>query len=436
MIQTLILGRYRVVRPLGEGGMAKVYLGRQEDGGTGGGRDVVIKVMHEHLAKHPRFLQDFLRETRLMASFRHPNAVAFCDASLADDQRPCLVMEYVPGTTLEAIVAGEGRLPVARVGRLLGQLCGVLEAAHNAGILHRDLTAANILVVDAGTPTEKLKVTDFGLARAGGGPYFALGKLNGTGAIGGGTPDYVCPEQVRGDEVDHRGDIYSVGVLLFKLLTGHLPFEHAESVAEILLAHTDKEPPSFASLGVEDVPPGVEVVVRSCLAKYPHERPQTARDLGQRFGLAIGHKILAEHGVSVSSGALPVVRPRFNPVEVVDRLEAWMPESIAVCKLRGFVGDIGGEVIDSEPGLVRVHLPLPASQAQDRPTGWFGWLRGNSAAARGVAVMELHLEKKGGTGNSLTITVAMRSERSAAGNEWKAWCERVCRDLRGYLMGK
>src|SRR5207253_2508584 len=139
----------------------------------------------------------------------------------------------------------------------LGQLCSVLQAAHESGLLHRDLTADNVMIVDAGSPNEKLKVLDFGLARSEtSGPYFALGKLSGSGAsIGGGTPDYVSPEQVRGDEIDHRSDLYSVGVMLFRMLTGRLPFEHVQGVEAILRAHTDLGPPTFAEVGVTSVCP-------------------------------------------------------------------------------------------------------------------------------------------------------------------------------------
>src|SRR5207249_6427829 len=128
-------------------------------------------------------------------------------------------------------------------------------------------------------------VLDFGLARSEtSGPYFALGKLSGSGAsIGGGTPDYVSPEQVRGDEIDHRSDLYSVGVMLFRMLTGRLPFEHVQGVEAILRAHTDEKPPTFAAAGVSGVAAAIEEVVQACLAKWPDYRPQSARELGYRF---------------------------------------------------------------------------------------------------------------------------------------------------------
>src|SRR5205807_1158085 len=127
----IYLGRYEAVRLLGQGGMGKVYLGRQLDQP----REVVIKVMHPEIAADPRFRQSFAREMRLMTRFRHPHAVALYDASLDDPARPCIVMEYVPGGTLEELLRRHGRLPALQVGRLLAQLCQVLQAAHDAGIL-------------------------------------------------------------------------------------------------------------------------------------------------------------------------------------------------------------------------------------------------------------------------------------------------------------
>jgi serine/threonine protein kinase len=437
----VFLGRYEAVRLLGEGGMGKVYLARQREIG----REVVVKVMHDHLAADQRFRKNFLRENLMMARFQHRHAVALLDAAAETDGQLCIVMEYVQGTSLETLVKSEGPLVPLRLGRLLGQLCSVLQAAHDQGILHGDITAANVLIVAAGSPQESLKVMDFGLARLGGGPqpYIALEKLTGTGqSIGGGTPDYVCPEQIRGESVDLRGDLYSVGVLLFLLLTGHLPFENAANVGEILLCHVDQEPPSFAAVGAGDkVSYAVEEVVQACLAKFPVERPQTARELGERFEKALGQKILDDDQPSAPPAPL-TAQPRINPRELVDVVEAWMPESIAVVKLRGFVGDFGGEVVDSEPGLIRVVLPAPGPPAEPAKPGgllvWFG-LAKKPVANPNRAVMELHMETKPGARSHLVISVTLRPEKPEQPldpKEWKAWTDRIVRELRAYLIGR
>lgn len=441
MTGKVVLGRYQIVRLLGQGGMGQVYLAWQKNPP----REVVVKVMHEHLARTPRFRQDFERETRLMARFKHPHAVEMYEASLDDPAQPCIVMEYVRGEDLKSLVERQGPFAPLRVGRLLGQLCSVLQAAHDAGILHRDLTAANLMVIDAGQPGESLKVMDFGLARGGGGPYFAMAKLTGNvDSIGGGTPDYVSPEQVRGEEIDHRSDLYSVGVVLFMLLTGKLPFEDATSTEAILLAHAERTPPSFAAVNPRvRVPPGLETVVRGCLAKYPNERPGTAKALGEQFEKALGQRIMLDYGTAQIGEASLTSQPRPEARDVVDRLEAWMPESIAIVKLRGFIGDLGGEVIESEPGLVRVRLPGPGepAAAAPPPRGLLGWLGLGRASepATPMALMELHMQKVPGAGNQLAIEVVMRPERADQGvsrREWQEWCGKVCRDLRAYLISR
>jgi serine/threonine-protein kinase len=433
------LGRYETIRLLGEGGMGRVYFGRQLDND----RPVVIKVMHEAIATDPRIRQRFEREMLLMKRFRHPHAVALYDASLDDLRKPCIVMEYVPGVTLDDLVQKHGPLPPERVGRLLGQLCSVLQAAHSAGILHRDISAANLMVVEPDTAAEKLVVMDFGLARMGGGPYIALEKLTGSGnSIGGGTPDYMCPEQVRGDEVDHRGDLYSVGVVLFKLLTGQLPFGNVSDTADILLCHAEQTPPSFADVGTDrSVKPAVEAVVRCCLAKYPHERPQTARELADRFGAALGQKIMEWEDTNPdvpSPDPVPPSRPEVDPNAVVDQFEAWMPERIAVVKLRGFVNDVGGEVVESLPGLIRVRLPIPGAAVAAAPKGFWSFLGlGQQPAAPCFLLAELHMDKKQADHYLLQLGAILRPEctsQPVKDDLWRPFAERVCRELRAYLI--
>src|SRR6201997_5615965 len=148
MVGRIFLGRYEALRLLGEGGMGRVYLARQIDLG----RQVVVKVMHEHIASDPKFRDRFQRETLLMARFQHPYVVTLYDASLNDPQGPCIVMEYIKGIPLDTLLERNGRVNPGRVCRLLGQLCEALQAAHSLGIVHRDLKPGNLMVVDADTP--------------------------------------------------------------------------------------------------------------------------------------------------------------------------------------------------------------------------------------------------------------------------------------------
>ncbi len=294
-----------------------------------------------------------------MLRFRHPYAVALLNGGFEGQDRPCLILEYVRGTTLEKLIQRNNRLTPPRVCRLVGQLCQALHAAHGAGILHRDLSAENLMVVPgaAHDPTgrlgEHIKVMDFGLARLGKGFFVPMEKLTGSGtSIGGGTPDYMCPEQICGEAVDERGDLYSVGVILYKMLTGRLPFDAAEQTEDILAAHVHNDPPRFEQFAIDDVPDAVQDVVRSCLAKNPRERPQSARAVAEALAKALGHSsVRPEDFPTIEALEHPTVS---NNDPALDRFEAWMPEQIAVMKLRGFIDAVGGEVMASEPGALHV----------------------------------------------------------------------------------
>jgi serine/threonine-protein kinase len=437
MMGRVFLGRYQTIRLLGEGGMGRVYLARQTDLG----RQVVVKVMHDHIAADPKFCDRFQRETLLMARFQHPYAVTLYDASLNDPQGPCIVMEYIRGVTLDVLLRNNlGRLSPARVGRLVGQLCEVLQAAHSEGIVHRDLKPTNLMVVDPDTPYEKIKVMDFGLAKLIDAPSLKQISASG-GDFAVGTPAYICPEQVRGEAVDQRGDLYSVGVILYELLTGRIPFPR-QSTMDMLLAHATEEPPPFAEGGVSyHVPPAIEKVVMDCLAKDPASRPASARDLAERYETALAHEeVVLEMGVPADhsddgAGTAPPVRTILDSDAAVYHLEAWMPEAVAVPKLRGFTDDAGGEVVESIPGRIRVRLGGPGSlyQYQGRGLSWFGLNRKTGRIELDLRMEQGETERQ----NQLRITVMMRPLEGNASFDprWRLLCDQVFCDLRAYLMG-
>jgi serine/threonine-protein kinase len=455
MIGRVFLGRYEVQRLLGEGGMGRVYLARQTDLG----RQVVVKVMHDHIAAEPKFRDRFQRETLLMARFQHPCAVTLYDASLNDPAGPCIVMEYVKGTNLEALLAKNKRLTAPRVGRIMSQLCEVLQAAHDEGMIHRDLKPANLMILDPDTPRERIKVMDFGLAKLVEEAYAR--KVTDTNIdFAVGTPGYICPEQVRGESMDHRGDIYSVGVMMYELLTGQLPFQGASSM-DVLLAHATEAPPAFAELGLGGwVPRAIEELVHDCLAKDPDDRPQSTRDLADRFerGIAAAQAKADSRApmpglqdappVDAPSDAVPLTLDTPAPTSrktpprtsasgrelaaLPFHMEAWMPEAIAVMKLRGFVHDCGGEVLDCVPGLIRVRL---GKSRTPTTTSWFGF---GGRRASGPIDVELHMQKANPKlENHLTIQVLFRPSHSSllADDAWKSRCNRLFVELRAYLMG-
>lgn len=444
MEQLVFLGRYRAVRLLGEGGTSKVYLAQAPDTT----QPVVVKVLRENLSANPRFRDCFQREMMLLQRFQHPHAVALLEASANDPRGPCIVMEYIPGIDLETLLERRRRLSPLRVGRLLTQICRVLQSAHNQGIVHRDLKPGNLMVVHPDLPTEQVKVMDFGLAQLATALYIPLEKLTRTEQdYASGTPEYISPEEVRRDKVDHRCDFYSLGVMLYQLLTGRLPF--TGSLEQLLDAHTGQAPPPFQKTGVR-LPQAIEAVVMACLAKYPVERPQNARELAERYELALGQRLIkepfdepADPRTLPTQASGPLVEKVIDPDTVVKHLQAFMPEMVAVMKLRGFVNDIGGEAVESVPGMIRVRLgerqetAIPDNQ---KLLSWFGL--GKKSATLTIAhptEMELHMEKKGSSPQGLLqLTVLLRPEggrQQARDPQWHAFCDRIFRDLRAYLMG-
>jgi serine/threonine protein kinase len=444
MASRTFLGRYETVKLLGEGGMGRVYLAKQTDLG----RQVVVKVMHEHVANDPKFRERFQREMLLMARFQHPYVVALYDASLNDPLGPCIVMEYVRGISLDTLIHRNGRLSPGRAGKILAQLCEALYAAHSEGIIHRDLKPANLMVVDPDSPYEKIKVMDFGLAKlidntSGIGMMHLQSNTGLDFAVG--TPGYISPEQVRGEETDYRCDIYGVGVMLYELLTGRLPFIRDETM-DVLFAHATEPPPTFADVGAANwAPAEIEAVVMSCLAKSPHDRPGSARELAEIYQKALK---LVEHRIEPDSDE-PEFSPEPTPVElaedvkttlvtptptlpfdpnvIVHHLQAWMPDIIATNKLRGFVQDNNGEVLESVPGKIKMRIGGTQSQSA------FSWL--GIGRKSGIVDVELRLDRNNPQQqNLLHITVLMSSpNRKGSDAYWRERCGEVFCELRSYL---
>ncbi len=451
MIGQLALGKYQLLSLLGSGSNAEVFLAEPV---RYPGFRVVVKRIHDHVVAHPKFRQLFEAEVTSMANFAHPYAVRFLEASLDDPIGPCLVMEYVPGITLEEYLQELRVLEVEQVGRLLGYLCHALQAAHDAGIIHRDLKPANLMVVNAGTPEESIKVMDFGFAGFADKPHIQLAELTGHGPVHAmGTPGYVSPEMIRGDRVDTRSDLYAVGVILFEMLCGRLPFEQ-QDLNKLLGAHVNEAPPRFHKIGCGHVPPGVEAAVQLALSKYPNERQQSARELAEMFGHGLAENFweqTAPHDWS------PIPKPPSDVVKMLDgqrkravadpyrlshQFEVMIPERLAAAKIRGFVEDVAGQVMTSEPGVIRMRVGVPrgfkaSSAGGSAILGWIATLR-RPTVSRGQEPIEvtLHLDKPDPNQALLCVIAEFAPLKEYLPREaevWRTRCDKLHIMLRQYL---
>ncbi len=441
------LGKYRVRKFLGEGSNAHVFLAQVGDDPKA---RVVVKRIKDEAAIAPRFRQFFEAEVASMLGFHHPYVVRLLDASLDDPLGACLILEYIGGVTLDAILQREGALHQDRVGSFLGPLAHALYAAQLGGIVHRDLKPANLMVVDPGTQRESIRVMDFGFAGFTDKPHIQLAELTGQGPIFAcGTPAYVSPEMIRGDATDARADIYSVGVMLYELLTGRLPFDYNEQ-QKLLAAHIRETPPRFNRIGFGHIPPVVEAAVQIALSKYPSERHQNMKELCDQFSRGVGWDCWdASMPVDYVPPAPKIIQvsamPQTSPDDIDDRfilsdtLEACLPEKLAAIKLRGFIEDVGGHVVESEPGLIRVRLELPPGWKEPSArSGVFSFLSGSRRAmSRGSEPIELSLKMDKIDANRVAVLIDFRPMKMYMPSDPALWlerCEAYYSVLRKFIM--
>jgi eukaryotic-like serine/threonine-protein kinase len=258
---TLVDGRYRLLSRLGTGGMAEVYLAEDQQLG----RKIALKLLHRRFAEDPDFVERFRREAQAAAGLQHPNVVSVYDRGTYDDTY-YIAMEYLPGRSLKQLIREEAPLDPLRAIDITIQILKAARFAHAHGVIHRDLKPHNVIVDDSG----HAKVTDFGIARAG------ASDMTETGSIMG-TAQYLSPEQAQGHAVNLQSDLYSVGVILYEMLTGRVPFD-AESPVTIALKHVSEAPTPPSAIN-PNVPPELEQTVLWVLNKDPADRPVDADQL-------------------------------------------------------------------------------------------------------------------------------------------------------------
>jgi serine/threonine-protein kinase len=269
LLKTVIDGRYEVQDVLGEGGMGTVYRVRHRMLE----RAFALKVLRSDLSRDNDLGERFLREAKAAASVAHPNVVQITDFGMLPTEQPYFVMELLTGESLSSILRKGGPLPAARAVRLLAEMVAALGAAHGAGVIHRDLKPDNVLVC----PTlagEVVKILDFGLAKVAG-----QSRLTKAGVVFG-TPHYMSPEQASGGTVDERTDLYALGVVMYEMFTGRVPFE-ADTYMGVLTKHlyVAPTPPSVILGGLAELG-ALEMVVLRCLEKKPERRYSSMKELG------------------------------------------------------------------------------------------------------------------------------------------------------------
>jgi eukaryotic-like serine/threonine-protein kinase len=359
LIGRTIGGRYVIKRVIGEGGMGVVYEAEQRMGSAS--RTVAVKTLLPWLSRDPSIRSRFYREGGTVSQLEHPNTVRVYDFGEAED-RLYIAMEYVRGESLTSVI-DRGSVAAARVKHILRQVCGAVEEAHQQGIVHRDLKPDNIVLSQRGGETDFVKVLDFGIAAHTGPSAKRQTKLTQQGTVLG-TPPYMSPEQLSGESVDARSDVYSLGVIAYEMLTGKLPFE-ADTPMQWAHKHLTEKPRPPTTVTDRPIPPEMEQAVMSALAKRPADRPATAMQL---YRLLCGES------------PLPATQP-----ELGDRTTP-MPAP------PDFMGHDRTEIGGAQPAFrtgaaVAAPIPAPAPSTRTRRAGWIGWAFGVTGLAALAAIL-------------------------------------------------
>ncbi len=325
------IGKVRVDKYLAHGGMAEVYLGTH----LSLDRPVAIKVLHSFIESDPELLDRFQREAKAVAGLRHPNIVQVFDFD-THENHPYIVMEYLKGPTLSSYLQSlhdNGiKLSLEQIGQLLKSLVAGLDYAHANGVIHRDIKPANILLHNkTGDFTESSMITkhvepvitDFGLAR-----IVNSSKQTASGLVSG-TPSYMSPEQARGTKVDHRTDIYSLGIILYELVAGKVPFE-GDTAITVIFKHINEAPPA-----IEGIPEELQTVIDKALTKYPEERYNSGHALLVDYFKATGIHLNSEtiHSAPTraprSAAAKKKKKSTLNPI--------WIGTAVFACACIGII---------------------------------------------------------------------------------------------------
>jgi eukaryotic-like serine/threonine-protein kinase len=356
LVGQVLGGKYKIIKRLGRGGMAEVYLAHQENLD----RQVAIKLMHAFLLSDEDFLNRFKREAKAMAALNHRHIVSVYDFDTYGQDSYYLVMEYINGGTLKArleqLAAAGERMPLERVVKLTTQMAEALAYAHKRGMVHRDIKPGNIMLDEE---TGKAILTDFGIVKMLGGQTVAHTM---TGALIG-TPAYMSPEQALGKPGDARADIYSLGILLFQMTTGKLPFA-ADTPLAVVMKHVNDPTPLPVNIN-PDTPPGLQAVIIKAMAKQPEERYQSAAEMAA-----------ALRAIDLLDLSTPAMLPPVAESDAVP-IDATTVESIAGMETEIVPAGTATQVVATPAETEAVTptttaSPIPAAASSGRPLWFYG----------------------------------------------------------------
>ncbi|MCC6620008.1 MAG: protein kinase [Deltaproteobacteria bacterium] len=284
LVGTTVAGRYEIESVLGAGGMGVVFRARQ----ITMNRAVAIKLLHTHFGSNPHAVGRFEREMQATSKIEHPNTIRVYDYGETENKQLFLAVEYLQGRTLAKVLLEDERpMPVERLLRIAIQIGKALTAAHAEGVVHRDLKPDNVMLLDQYGERDFVKVLDFGIARFVEADEDAQ-RLTAEGAVVG-TPAYMSPEQATGAAPDFRTDLYSLGIMLFEMATGAVPFD-APTTVSLMVKHVQEPPPRPSDMVPGHVPPELERLILQCLEKDPRARPSSADEVGRRLEACLPHR--------------------------------------------------------------------------------------------------------------------------------------------------